>query len=363
MALAASLRAFATMFLGPTTRPVGQLVTYPAPSGMTLSSEYAVGVRPIDGAWQALDAYRTTVDLDTSSSAAMVGFDASGPVEVKITKKTGTMRSARVRPLAYAITPSLSADGKTATFELPRPLNVSFEADGDRLHNVQVFANPIERDIPSPGHRVIFFGPGVHILPGDHLLRVPSDTTVYIAGGAVVRGALVIANVHNVLVRGRGIVDPSGYFKPGATSTVRIDRSRNVGVRDITILQSQSGGFNIIDSDDVAIANAREINADRWSDGVDVVSSSNVLVDHVFLRTSDDSIAVFASTPWGGRGGTRNVAVRNSILWADVAHPILVGTHANPPAPRSFSVSTSRTSTFSSTTSTAEAGSSRARWP
>ena len=47
-------------------------------------------------------------------------------------------------------------------------------------------------------------------------------------------------------------------------------------------------------------------------------------------RTSDDSINVSASTQWGGHGSTRNVTVRNSSLWADVAHPVLVGVAGNP---------------------------------
>ena len=49
-------------------------------------------------------------------------------------------------------------------------------------------------------------------------------------------------------------------------------------------------------------------------------SSSNILVDGAFLRTSDDSIAVYATTPWIGHGSTRGVTVRNTTLWADVAH-------------------------------------------
>jgi Glycosyl hydrolases family 28 len=276
------------------------------------------------------------VDLDTFSAAAMIGFDTNGPVEVQVTKKSGTMQSARVRPRSYGITPTLSAGGKTATFVLPRPLDVSFEADGDRLHNLQVFASPIERDVPAPGPHVVVFGPGVHVIPDDRVLDVSSNTTVYIAGGAVVRGALRILNAHNVVVGGHGIVDPSGFFRPGATSAVRIDHSTNVGIRGITLLRSQGTGFNIIDSSDVVIAGAREINADRWSDGIDVVSSRSVLVDDVFLRTSDDCIAVFGSTPWGGHSGSRDITVRNSTLWADVAHPVLVGAHGNPNRPETI---------------------------
>ena len=49
-----------------------------------------------------------------------------------------------------------------------------------------------------------------------------------------------------------------------------------------------------------------------------------------YLLAKASSINVSASTPWGGHGSTRNVTVRNSSLWADVAHPVLVGVGGNP---------------------------------
>src|SRR5439155_18274482 len=123
--LAVVIAAITTAVAG-ASGPVGEVVTYPAPSGQALSSDFAARVRPPGGEWRDLAVYRVTVDLDTQSTAALVEFDSSGPVEVAITKLSGTMHSARIRPLSYGMAPSISADGRTATFTLPRPLNVSF---------------------------------------------------------------------------------------------------------------------------------------------------------------------------------------------------------------------------------------------
>lgn len=328
-ALAAAV-FFAASIAGSGSAEIGGVVTYPAPAGQPLSDAYSVKVRAVGSDWQNVDVYEVTVDKDTYSKAAMAAFDTGGPVEVSITKTSGTIRSARVRPLSYGITPKVGADGKTATFMLPRPLNVSFEVNGDILHNVHVFANPIETNVPRPGSKVIFFGPGRHVLEGDHILRVPSNTTVYLAGGAVVEGSVNIANARNVVMRGRGIIDPSRFFPPKSGATILVDGSSDVGIRDITLLRAQDGGITIADSARVVVAGVREITTDPSSDGIDVGASTDVLVDGVFLRTSDDSIAVYATTPWYGHGGTRNVTVRNSTLWADIAHPFLTGTHGNP---------------------------------
>ncbi len=330
VALAGLVGVVATI-VGSAAAETGRLVTFPAPPGRQLSADFAVEARPVGGNWQQLDAYSVTVDRDTYSTAAMVGFDADGPVEISVRKTSGTIRSARVRPLSYGITPAIGTDGKTATFVVPRPLDVSFEVNGDILRNVHVFANPLEQGVPRPGPRVISFGPGVHTLGGDHILRVPSNTTVYLAGGAVVEGSLTIANARNVVVRGRGIIDPSRFFLPPAgRATILVNNSTDVGIRDITLLRAQDGGITIADSARVVVANVREITVDHSSDGIDIDASTDVLIDDVFLRTSNDSIAVYATTPWYGHGGTRDVTVRNSTLWADVAHPFLTGVHGDP---------------------------------
>ena len=47
------------------------------------------------------------------------------------------------------------------------------------------------------------------------------------------------------------------------------------------------------------------------------------------MRNSDDCIAIYAHR-WNYYGGSRNVTLQNSILWADIAHPINIGGHGNP---------------------------------
>jgi pectate lyase len=327
--LAVAILAAAAALSGPLAQAAStQVVTYPAPAGQPISTEYAVKVRTPGGSWRDLDLYRVVVGLDPKTDSAMAIFDSSGTVEVSVTKTSGAIDSALVRPRSYGIKPTVAGNGKTATFTLSRPLKVSFEVNGDRLHNLQLFANPIERNVPRAGKRgVIYYGPGVHTIPGDHVLDVPSNTTVYLAGGAVVRGGLLIKNAHNVIVRGRGVLSlPDDSWAPVA---IMLERASQVGIRDITVLGSHVTGVDLFNSSRVTIANLKVINSDLWGDGLDVEASSDVLVGDSFLRTSDDSIAVYASR-YGFLGDSRNVTVKNTSLWADVAHPILIGTHGDP---------------------------------
>jgi hypothetical protein len=120
---------------------------------------------------------------------------------------------------------------------------------------------------------------------------------------------------------GRGIIDPS--IKMG----VRIANSKNITVEGIVTTQCSTGG-----SDSVTIRNVKSISYYGWGDGMNVFASSNVLFDGVFCRNSDDCTTVYG-TRAGFTGGCKNIAMQNSTLWADVAHPILIGTHGNSPNP------------------------------
>ncbi|KRE92061.1 hypothetical protein ASG89_33950 [Paenibacillus sp. Soil766] len=66
----------------------------------------------------------------------------------------------------------------------------------------------------------------------------------------------------------------------------------------------------------------------RWSDGIDIMACFHIDIEDIFMRNSDDCIAVYG-TRWDFYGDTRYVTVRNSVLWADVALPIMMGTHGD----------------------------------
>ena len=206
-------------------------------------------------------------------------------------------------------------------FALERPGNLSVEVNGDIFHNLHLFANPVETDVPDKDDPdVMFFGPGMHV-PDSGIVRVPSGKTLYLAGGAVLQGRVVVENVRDVVVRGRGIID---YKIKGG---IRIAGARNVLVEGLTATQCSTG-----DSDSVTIRNVKSISYYGWGDGMNVFASNNVLFDGVFCRNSDDCTTVYG-TRLGYTGGCRNITMQNSTLWADVAHPIFIGIHGNAQEP------------------------------
>ena len=292
-----------------------------APQGISLNNDFIVKVRPEGKSkWVLVPTYLVKVDEVRETKhhvehASMATFDFSEKVEIAVTYNKGEIDSARVRPLSYDI--PFTIEGNTLQFSLEKPANLSVEVNGDIFHNLHLFANPLDTfKVDKKNPDLIYFGPGIHHVEGGEF-RIPSGKTVYVAGGAVMMGRMLIENVHDVKLLGRGIIDPS--VKMG----IRIANSRNVYVEGLVATQCATGG-----SDSVTIRNVKVISYFGWGDGMNVFSSRNVLFDRVFCRTSDDCTTVYG-TRLGFEGPSSNITMQNSTLWADVAHPIFIGIHGN----------------------------------
>lgn len=320
MSLIKNISVIFLLFCSVNQATSANLVAYPAPKGVALNNVFSVKVRQSGGEWQSLDAYQVKVDEVKSAqhqveNASMCSFDFEGKVEVSVTLNSGTIDTARIRPLSYNI--QSNVDKNTVTFTLDHPCNLSVEVNGDIFHNLHLFANPIEKFVPSKKDKnVIYFAPGVHYFK-ENKFYVPSNKTVYLAGGAVLMGQVLFEKVHDAKLIGRGIIDNS--VKMG----VHIANSKNIQVEGIVCTQCATGA-----SDSVTIRNVKSISYYGWGDGMNVFASNNVLFDGVFCRNSDDCTTVYA-TRKGFTGGCKNIRMQNSTLWADVAHPILIGTHGS----------------------------------
>lgn len=312
------------LFSSITVYSEGKLIIYQAPDGAELNDDFTVNVRQLEKKWQQSPTYLVKVDEVTGNghkvrNSSMSYFDFSGEVEISVTYNKGDIKKARIRPLSYNIDHKVV--GNTITFKLSQPRNLSIEVNGDIFHNLHLFANPIDDFIPNKKDtNLIYFGAGIHKIK-EGKLNVPSGKTVYLAGGAILMGQILVEEVRDVKILGRGMVDHT--VKGG----IRIANSKNVEVEGIFCTQCATGG-----SDNVVIRNVKSISYYGWGDGMNVFSSNNVLFDGVFCRNSDDCTTVYA-TRKGFEGGCKNIVMQNSTLWADVAHPIMIGIHGNSKKP------------------------------
>lgn len=309
------------------------LTTYDAPAGSPANGDFTVQVRTEGGTWRDLFAWSAGnngggVPYDGVNHNATprnqhtwVTFDAdfSQRIEVKVTRNAGAFASARIRPTSYGI-PFTSA-GASLSFFLDRPRKISVEFDGDIQRNLLVFANPHDPSPPRAGDPgVVYFGPGVTNVG---TLNLQSNTTYYVAGGAVVKGRIVGSNVSNVTLRGPGLIDVSGiaWFSHG----IHLRNCSNVTLRDFVLYNVPGFSCFAESSDRLTYRNVKVMGFRGNSDGIDPENCQDVLIDDVFIRTFDDCISVKSRYS----EASRDITVTNSTLWSDAAHAMLIGPEGN----------------------------------
>ncbi|WP_225095669.1 glycosyl hydrolase family 28 protein [Streptomyces sp. CoH27] len=331
--LAAGLAGLATTAArADSADPAPKLVTYPLPSGMPTNTSFKVRVRTApDGDWQTLDIWRPQLEEINPATgsgkvynSSMVYFDFRGSAEIEVTYLKGGTTKARIRPDSLGITPDLLGDTLRFTLDEPRDVVVQINDEiFDCLHIVthHIDPNPPSADDPD----ILYFGPGVHSVTGN-VFAVPSGKTVYLAGGAVLTAQVYFKNVEKAAVTGRGVIT-------SPTNGILCEGSKNIRIEDVIVLNPRGGYVTTLgESQHVHINKLRGFSSRGNGDGIDIFSSSDVVIDGCFLRTSDDCIALYAHR-WNYYGDTRDITVQNCTLWADVAHPVNIGTHGNTDAP------------------------------
>lgn len=315
-------------------------------------NDYCVSVRPVGAeVWSDLTTYRCDVDMHRVQQASFALFDMGAPTEVRVVNRRlaegERVTEAIVRPLSKHIALDIVNDS-TIVFVLPEPAYLSVEFNGDRKHNLHLFADaPLmenytgneprcinwdsgpgnNQDVFIKNPRLIYFGPGVHkvkdMVMGEETgeVKIPSNTTVYLAPGAVVLGKLVVNRAKNVRIIGRGmLLHPSRGIEITYSKNVLVDGITVVNPKHYTVYGGQSKG--------VTLRNIKSFSRHGWSDGFDLMCCRDVTIDNVFLRNSDDCIALY-NHRWWFWGGTKNIKIARATLWADVAHPFSIGVHGD----------------------------------
>lgn len=305
-----------------------QVFTYNAPQGAPLKHDYDVFVQPRGKEeWTKIDTYMAKVNAPQQdgthkqSEISYCFFDFTGDVFVKVVCKNKKFSKARIRP-DYRGTIAQVQNDSTVRFLLFQPENVSVEFDGDITNNLLVFTSKpgvtmekAKNEAKREKRNFVYYAPGLYT---EETISIPSNTTVYLAGGSYFTGTFAIEDAENVSILGRGVARPQRGYEG-----CHVYRSRNVLVDGLIVNTCPVG-----ESDGVTLHDVRSISHPQWGDGLNVFASKNVLYDRVFCRNSDDCTTAYA-TRKGFSGSVSNVRMTNSTLWADVAHPIFIGLHGN----------------------------------
>lgn len=317
------------------------LVVHNPPTSTATSPLYTVTVNGI-----AAREYYTSL-------GSFVNFSTDETVLVSVTFST-TVTTAVLTPQRKNI--PVTINGAVVTFTLSgtdlngqyvlriNDPNQSDDAQTPTWEPLFIFANPLEISPPSAdGTDLKFIGAGdwvvtssTTIVPwtgaetvSDNYYDIAQNKSVYIHGGAVVRGKFKFGSDSNVgagitlgKLYGRGIVDAS--FTPAFGRIVRINHSSNITLDGFIGIGQVQWGVAFRQSNTCTANNVKVINSRRWNgsimtgtpDGIDVTGSNNVTVQNSFVRSYDDAITVKSDMAGGGwAADTFNITYQNMVIY------------------------------------------------
>lgn len=273
--------------------------------------------------------------------------DIKGTVKVRVTSLCRNIKHCRIRPLSDNI--KFNFDRTTVEFTVDKPLQLSLEINGDIYRNLHLFFNAPEENIPDKDDpNVIYIPAGIHTIGNceyieqspnmEPVLYVTDGKTLYLEGGSIVKAHIHVMG-DNVTICGRGIVDLIHTNSPTCIADklpdrniyprgIKLDHCNNVTVRDIMVKNPCHYIVSGNQCTNVTLDNLKLFACHSWSDGIDMMSSSHIRIKNCFVRSNDDSIAIYARR-WDCVGDPHDWVVENCVLWADSAHSINIGTHGS----------------------------------
>lgn len=290
-------------------------ITYAWPSFLPRSTTFALTIDD------------TAVDVFPTAVADYAQFTITGPVDV-VLQIPAEAPAATVRPASAGI--EATRVGNELRFRLDQPGPVMIEMPG--LPECYLFANPPERDVPDRNDpNVRWFAAGQVYDIGR--LMIESGQTVYVEGGAVLKGCVNALRADGVTLRGRGVIDAS-HLPPHAQRMIVFEGCREVHVEGILTTGTSTWNTVFGACRDVHVDNYKCIGWLVTSDGIDVVGSENVLIENCCIRSNDDCIVIKSvsyhdrvnDSKMDWRGDVRNVRARNCVLYnAEAGNAMEIG--------------------------------------
>lgn len=232
-------------------------------------------------------------------------------VEVVINEK---IERIDLRPTRRA--KKFTVEGQSVKFLMSRADYYCLEVNGDLARPLLLFCDEkIEKQIYD-GQKVIYFAKNSYFQTG--VITPESNTVIFIDEGAVVEGKILAKGVKNLRILGNGILYGKNH-EAGRSMPLDIHDSDGIEINGITVIGLNTWNLRTRRSKNILIQNVKILAHEIWSDGIDIVSSENVVIRHIFIKNEDDCVCIKSANSAAGNydgADVRNVLVEDCVLWS-----------------------------------------------
>ncbi|MEG1585606.1 MAG: glycosyl hydrolase family 28 protein [Bacteroidales bacterium] len=212
-----------------------------------------------------------------------------------------------VRPANLGITTQFK--GNKVILENVSPCKATVIVNDNVKNPVYLFANEqAPKEWQSLVGNVIRFQKGVHKIGKYEITE--DNVTVFLEDEAFIEGYFYANGKKNIRILGYGIIDGRN-----AQKAIQVERCSNISVQGPILMSRTGWTSSFFECDGVNMKNIKVLSSDMYSDGVDIVGTSNVVLDDLYIHNDDDCLA-FKTNKYGFAGNVENITVKNSVFWS-----------------------------------------------
>lgn len=221
-------------------------------------------------------------------------------------------------------------------FTVTKPVHLTITVNNNIEQPLTLSVNPPQVSVPDRADKnVQYFAAGIHHMD---YIDFYSGNTVYLEAGALViadlpkddekilvekdwagariyRSFLSGQGVKDIRICGRGIIDTS-YLDWHNRSTLVFHECEHASIEGVTFVGADAWTLTLSQCRGIEIDNVKMYGYRENSDGIDIVSSQDIIVKNSFIRTGDDAVCVKAMSPAPVCGGER-ILVEKCTIWND----------------------------------------------
>jgi len=244
---------------------------------------------------------------DTMALGKFIHLTIDNPTDILLIVDKPVISKVEIKPANLNM--KYSVEGNLLRISGATPCKAAITINDDYTKPIYLFINaPKLEEWERLPQNTIRFEPGIHEI-GNYKIT-ESNQTIYLEEGAILKGTIYADSVDNLKILGYGIIDGRD-----PKHALKLSHTNNIEINGPLVMSRNGWTISISQCNHVSIKNVKILSSDVYSDGIDLLATSHVMIDNVFIRNQDDCITI-KTKKYNYSLNVEDITVKNSMLWS-----------------------------------------------